>query len=113
MARRSELVTAVVNLIFNSIEAMPGGGAVTLRTGAANDGGWIEIADTGPGMSPEIQQRIFEPFFTTKEQGTGLGLAMVYAFVHRHRGELTVDSIVGQGTRIRLWFPAAGAPAAA
>jgi signal transduction histidine kinase len=107
LARRSELVTAVVNLVFNAIEAMPGGGTITVRTGAAKDGGWIEVADDGPGMPPEVERRMFEPFFTTKEQGTGLGLAMVYAFVHRHSGELTVDTAPGRGTRLRLWFPAA------
>jgi signal transduction histidine kinase len=104
MARRSELVTAIVNLVFNAIEAMPGGGTVSVRTGSSNGGGWIEVADDGPGMPPEIERRIFEPFFTTKEQGTGLGLAMVYAFVHRHSGELTVDTAPGRGTRLRLWF---------
>jgi signal transduction histidine kinase len=107
LARRSELVTAIVNLMFNAIEAMPRGGTICVRTGAANGGGWIEVADDGPGMPPEIERRIFEPFFTTKEQGTGLGLAIVYAFVHRHSGELTVETAPGQGTRLRLWFPAA------
>jgi signal transduction histidine kinase len=112
LARRSELVTAVVNLVFNAIEAMSAaesacGSAITVRTGAADGGGWIEVVDDGPGMPPEIERRIFEPFFTTKEQGTGLGLAMVYAFVHRHRGKLTVQTAPGQGTRLRLWFPAA------
>ncbi len=107
LARRSELVTAVVNLVFNAIEAMPGGGNIFVRTGSANGGGWIEVADDGPGMPPEIERRIFEPFFTTKEQGTGLGLAMVYAFVHRHSGELTVETAPGHGSRLRLWFPGA------
>jgi signal transduction histidine kinase len=108
LARRSELVTAVVNLVFNAIEAMPGGGHIVVRTGASRGGGWIEVADDGPGMPPEIERRIFEPFFTTKEQGTGLGLAMVYAFVHRHSGELTLETAPGRGTRVRLWFPPAG-----
>ena len=107
LARRSELVTAVVNLVFNAIEAMPAGGSIAVRTGGNDDGGWIEVADDGPGMPPEIERRIFEPFFTTKDQGTGLGLAMVYAFVHRHSGELTLDTAPGKGTRIRLWFPRA------
>jgi signal transduction histidine kinase len=107
LARRSELVTAVVNLVFNAIEAMPAGGHIVVRTGGDKGGGWIEVADDGPGMTPEIERRIFEPFFTTKDQGTGLGLAMVYAFVNRHSGELTVDTAPGRGTRLRLWFPAA------
>jgi signal transduction histidine kinase len=107
LARRSELVTAVVNLVFNAIEAMPTGGQIVVRTGAEKGGGWIEVADDGPGMPPEIERHIFEPFFTTKDQGTGLGLAMVYAFVHRHSGELTLDTAPGRGTRLRLWFPRA------
>jgi signal transduction histidine kinase len=107
LARRSELVTAVVNLVFNAIEAMPGGGRIVVRTGAGDGGGWIEVADDGPGMPPDIERRVFEPFFTTKDQGTGLGLAMVYAFVNRHSGALTVDTAPGRGTRFRLWFPKA------
>jgi signal transduction histidine kinase len=112
LCRRSELITAVVNLLFNAIDAMPGGGIITLRTGADLKGGWIEVADTGPGMSPEIEQRVFEPFFTTKEHGTGLGLATVYAFVRRHGGTVALETRPGAGTRFRLWFPAAPALAA-
>jgi signal transduction histidine kinase len=58
-------------------------------------------------MPPEVERRIFEPFFTTKAQGTGLGLAMVYATVRRHGGTVSVETAAGAGTRIRLWFPAA------
>jgi signal transduction histidine kinase len=105
LARRSELVTAVVNLIFNAIDAMGGGGSIQLRTGEADGGGWIEVADTGAGMPPEVEARVFEPFFTTKDQGTGLGLAMVYAFVQRHHGKVTLETKIGEGTRFRLWFP--------
>jgi signal transduction histidine kinase len=107
LCRRSELITAVVNLLFNAIDAMPDGGVIALRTGADARGGWIEVADTGPGMPPEIERRVFEPFFTTKEHGTGLGLAMVYAFAKRHGGTVTLETRPGAGTRFRLWFPAA------
>jgi len=62
------------------------------------------VSISKPGMPPEIERRIFEPFVTTKEQGTGLGLAMVYTFVNRHSGELTVETAPGRGTRLRLWF---------
>jgi signal transduction histidine kinase len=109
LARKSELVTAVVNLVFNAIEAIEAMAAsaatITVRTGAADGGGWIEVADTGPGIPPEVEARVFEPFFTTKEQGTGLGLAMVYAFVNRNGGQVTLHTVVGEGTRFRLWFP--------
>jgi signal transduction histidine kinase len=107
MARRSELVTAVVNLVFNSLDAMKDEGRVRLASGAADGGAWIEVDDDGPGMPPEVEKRIFEPFFTTKESGTGLGLAMVYAFVKRHGGSVTLDTRPGAGTRFRLWFPGA------
>ncbi len=105
LARRSELHTAVVNLVFNAVDAMSSGGQIILRTGGDEGGGWIEVADTGPGMTEEVQRRVFEPFFTTKAQGTGLGLAMVYAFVQRHHGKVTLWTRPGEGTRFRLWFP--------
>ncbi len=106
IARTSELVTAVVNLILNAVDALHGQpGTIAVRTGAADDGAWIEVEDDGPGMAAHLAKRVFEPFFTTKPEGTGLGLAMVYAFVQRHRGKATLDSTPGRGTRIRLWFP--------
>jgi signal transduction histidine kinase len=110
LARRSELITAIVNLVFNAIDALvagAAGGQILLRTGADAGGGWIEVSDTGPGMSEEVEKRVFEPFFTTKAQGTGLGLAMVYAFVQRHHGKITLSTSPGRGTCFRLWFPAA------
>jgi two-component system sensor histidine kinase HydH len=111
MARRSELVAAVVNLVFNAIDALgeAGEGTIVLRTGVADGGAFIEVTDTGPGMPDDVQKRVFEPFFTTKAQGTGLGLAMVYAFVQRHGGHVDLETKVGQGTRFRLWFPLARA----
>jgi signal transduction histidine kinase len=56
-------------------------------------------------MPPQLAARVFEPFFTTKPEGTGLGLAMVYAFAQRHRGTATLDTAPGGGTRVRIWFP--------
>lgn len=106
----SDLTSALVNLIVNAIDAQPQGGAVSLRAGtdAASGGAWIEVVDRGTGLAPEVQARLFEPFLTTKgERGTGLGLANVYAFVHRHRGEIRCASAAGQGTTFRLEFPAA------
>ncbi|HTJ47213.1 MAG TPA: HAMP domain-containing sensor histidine kinase [Kofleriaceae bacterium] len=108
LARASELATAIVNLVINATDAMPDGGTITVRTGEEGGGGWVEVADDGPGMPPEVERHVFEPFFTTKgDQGTGLGLAMVYAFVHRHGGKLTLDTAPGRGTTFRLWFPMA------
>jgi signal transduction histidine kinase len=110
MAMGGELVSALVNLVVNAIDAVgPKGGTITLRTGEANGGSWVEVADDGPGMPPDVQKRVFEPFFTTKgAEGTGLGLAMVYATVQRHGGTVTLETAVGKGTCFRLWFPGAG-----
>jgi signal transduction histidine kinase len=104
----AELVAVLVNLLVNAIDAMPSGGAIVLRSGAARDGGWAEVRDTGPGMPPEVAARIFEPFFTTKgAAGTGLGLAMAHDFARRHGGELALDTTPGKGAAFRLWLPAA------
>lgn len=104
-ARSSELATAVVNLIANAIEALQERGVIVVATGTSEGGAWVEVADDGPGMPPEIERRVFEPFFTTKSEGTGLGLAMVYAFVQRHGGRVVLTTAPGKGTKIRLWFP--------
>lgn len=104
----SDFVSAVVNLIFNAIDAMPSRGRLCIRSGESSNGGWIQVADSGPGIPPEIKSRILEPFFTTKgEEGTGLGLSMVYAFTQRHHGNVAIDSELGKGATFTLWFPAA------
>lgn len=105
----SELMTALVNIIVNALEALPPeGGTVTIRTGSAAYGAWVEVQDDGSGMPDEVRRHLFEPFFTTKgKQGTGLGLSMVYAFVQRHAGHIDVQSTPGRGTTITLTFPAA------
>ena len=109
LVRASELATAVVNLVVNALDAVGAQGTITVRTGTSAGGGFIEIADDGAGMPAEVERRAFEPFFTTKAQGTGLGLSMAYAFVHRHGGRIAVETSPGQGTTIRMWFPAAPA----
>ncbi len=115
-ADRSLLTTAVLNLGFNGCDAMRDGGTLTLsgrwdRAGPGPGTAVIRVSDTGVGMPPEIQDRIFEPFFTTKapEEGTGLGLAMVYATVKECRGEIEVESAPGQGATFTLRIPASGA----
>ena len=113
LVRGSELVTAIVNLVVNAVEALPETGAITVRTGSDGGGAWVEVADDGPGMPPEVEGRVFEPFFTTKPHGTGLGLSMVYAFVQRHGGRVSVDTGAGRGTAVRMWFPAAPSSRAA
>jgi signal transduction histidine kinase len=103
-----EIVSALVNLIVNAIDAMPKGGTVTLKTGASEDGAWVVIADDGPGMSKDVEERVFDPFFTTKgEEGTGLGLAMVFASMQRHGGSVTLETAPGKGAAFTLKFPRA------
>ncbi|MBX3185844.1 MAG: GAF domain-containing sensor histidine kinase [Labilithrix sp.] len=106
MAMSGEVVSALVNLVVNAIDALGGKGTITLRSGEHDGGSWVAVEDDGPGMPKEVEQKIFEPFFTTKgSEGTGLGLAMVYATMQRHGGTITLDTAPGEGTRIRLWFP--------
>src|SRR6185437_13992425 len=115
MGVESEIREALVNLIFNAVDSMPNGGAITLRTRTAlpkSDANGspgsvaIEVIDTGVGMDEDTRRRCLEPFFTTKgERGTGLGLAMVYGIVQRHSAGIEIDSTLGKGTTMRLSFP--------
>jgi signal transduction histidine kinase len=99
----SEIRDAIVNLIFNAVDAMPGGGTITLQTRALGNGASIEVRDTGTGMDEQTRRRCLEPFFSTKgEHGNGLGLAMVYGMLKRHGGEIEIDSEPGRGTAMRL-----------
>jgi PAS domain S-box-containing protein len=107
-AVESQIRDALVNLVFNAVDAMPGGGRVTIRTrvAAAPRLAVVEVVDTGVGMDEQTRRRCLEPFFTTKgERGTGLGLAMVYGIAERHGAHLDLESQPGQGTIVRLSFP--------
>ena len=99
---------AFVNIAMNAIEAMPGGGRLVVSTRAVpeKDVAEVAFADTGRGIPPETMKHIFDPFFTTKEKGTGLGLSVVYGIVERHRGQLSVESEPGKGTRFVVRLPA-------
>lgn len=110
-----QLNQVFMNLIVNAAHAMEGKrGLISLRSGCeARDGRqgvWIEVADNGKGMPPEVQRRIFEPFFTTKPvgQGTGLGLSLAFSIVQKHSGVIEVVSTPGQGTCFKVWVPVAG-----
>jgi signal transduction histidine kinase len=102
----SELNQVWTNLIDNSVDAMPSGGKLTIRTALEGDRVLVEIGDTGHGIPAEIQGRIFEPFFTTKKmgQGTGLGLDLVYRIIRRHQGDIRVESKPGD-TRFQVRLP--------
>jgi signal transduction histidine kinase len=112
-AQSGELNQVWTNIIDNAIDAMDGRGTLTLRTSRDGDCVLVEIADTGRGVPPELQNRIFEPFFTTKDvgQGTGLGLDISYRIVvRRHHGDIRVESRPGD-TRFRVWLPIDQSPA--
>jgi nitrogen-specific signal transduction histidine kinase/CheY-like chemotaxis protein len=109
MGIESEIREALINLVFNAVDAMPAGGTLTIRTRADSLAKSVDlqVRDSGIGMDAETRQRCLEPFFTTKgERGTGLGLAMVYGVAQRHDAEIDIDSALGQGTTIRLRFQA-------
>ena len=122
MADPLQLGQVLMNLAINARDAMPGGGQIAIETrkgeidqsAAANSVGrpgryaLLAVADTGAGMSPEIQERIFEPFFTTKGAGTGtgLGLSTVYGIVSQAGGWIDVQSSPGAGSRFEIWLPA-------
>ncbi|MGH7267510.1 MAG: ATP-binding protein, partial [Candidatus Rokuibacteriota bacterium] len=109
----AELRQVLTNLILNAVDALPRGGTITIATRPASGGLEVTVADDGVGMSDEVRRRIFEPFFSTKGPGgTGLGLAMVYGIVSRHRGELFVESKEGAGARFTIQLPAADGGAA-
>ena len=104
----SQLNQVFMNLLVNAAQAMDGPrGSITVRTGATDDGVWIEIADTGKGIPAENLKRIFDPFFTTKPvgQGTGLGLSLSYGIVRKHYGDIAAHSEIGQGTTFRITLP--------
>jgi PAS domain S-box-containing protein len=108
LADDTQLQQIVMNLCLNARDAMPTGGALTVSTTRAVEGGqaWIgcAIQDTGCGMDPVTVARIFEPFFTTKERGTGLGLAVVQQIIQQFGGRIEVKSETGKGTRFEFWL---------
>ena len=112
----SELREAITNLLLNAVDALPQGGTITLATTVASgvdprykgtERVVLEVRDTGTGMDEHTRKRCLEPFFSTKSHagGTGLGLAMVFGTVERHKGTIEIESEVGKGTTMRLVFP--------
>lgn len=103
----SQLNQVFMNLLVNAAQAIEVRGKITLRTGQEGERVWIEVSDTGKGISREHIHRLFDPFFTTKPvgKGTGLGLSVSYNIVEKHHGSFEVTSEVGQGTTFRIWLP--------
>jgi len=102
-----QLQQVCTNLILNAIQAMPQGGKLTLRSSVEKDYLKIEVSDTGYGISAENMPKLFTPFFTTKQEvkGVGLGLAVSYGIVQRHRGRIEVQSKEQEGTIFTVYLP--------
>jgi PAS domain S-box-containing protein len=104
----SELREVFVNLIVNAVDAMPGGGTLTICSQLKGERLRLRFADTGTGMKEEVRERVFEPFYTTKGVlGTGLGLAVSYGIIERHKGSISVESKPGKGTSFHIDLPLA------
>lgn len=118
----NQLESALLNLVINARDAMPGGGQLLVETsnrhldnvftaayGTSTPGDYVElsVSDTGCGIPENVMGRVFDPFFTTKPigQGTGLGLSMIYGFARQSRGHVTLHSEVGKGTTVSLFLP--------
>jgi signal transduction histidine kinase len=98
---------ALLNLLLNAQQAMPGGGELTVQAARDDGGVRLSLIDTGKGMPPETAAKAFRPFFSTRAGGTGLGLATTRKIVLAHGGAIDVQSEVGRGTKFTIRLPAA------
>ena len=104
-ADRDLLKQALLNLVVNSMEAMPGGGELRLEAAARGEMAEIRVSDTGPGIPPELREKIFRLYFTTKKEGSGIGLAMTFRIVQLHDGTIDFTSEPGKGTTFVIQLP--------
>ena len=103
---RPEIMDVLTSMIFNSVDALPQGGRITISTRMREEHAEIRVADNGSGMSEEVRARMFEPFFTTKEEkGRGIGLSVAHGIISRHNGDITVESELGKGTTFAITLP--------
>ncbi|NWF93919.1 MAG: PAS domain S-box protein [Syntrophaceae bacterium] len=104
-----QIQQVLINLMLNAIQAMDGGGTLTIRTFSEDGGGvGVEIRDTGVGISKSNLKKIFDPFFTTKSEGTGLGLSISLKILNNHGATVDVDSQEGKGSTFTIHFPIRG-----
>jgi len=108
-ADEKQLEQVLRNVILNALQAMPGGGTLTINTSASGQSVELSVADTGTGIAEDKLDRIFVPFFTTKTKGTGLGLPVVQKIVENHGGHIEVASRPGEGTVFTIVLPRTGA----
>jgi two-component system NtrC family sensor kinase len=104
----SHINQVIMNIVVNGVHAITAErGRIVIRTGCDDGKVWIEIADNGAGIAPEIASRIFDPFFTTKPvgSGTGLGLSLSYGIIQKHGGQIDVSSTLGEGSTFRIALP--------
>lgn len=110
----AQLKQVLLNLLLNALQAMAGGGQISVEIGTSDAAASQEaqrarlrIADNGPGIPEDELQAVFDPFFTTKSDGTGLGLAICHSIIRRHEGEIEVESTEGEGTVVSIHLPLA------
>lgn len=105
MMDAEQMKQVLLNLILNSIEAMPDGGRLMISAHQRGDGLEITVQDTGKGIDPAVRDSLFSPFVTTKARGTGLGLAIAHRLVDQHGGRITADDMIGGGAVFRIQLP--------
>jgi signal transduction histidine kinase len=98
---------ALVNIIINAAQSMPQGGTIHIRSGVENNNAYISVTDSGGGIEPDNMEKIFDPFFTTKSkgEGTGLGLSLCKRLMKANEGDISVESVPGQGSTFKLLMP--------
>jgi len=110
-ANADAMLSILGNLLSNAIRYTPAGGQVVIRQGVDGDEAWVEVEDTGIGMTPETQARVFEKFYRAPEarnvdaKGLGLGLSLVQQLVQAHQGRVEIRSAPGKGTTMRVYLP--------
>jgi signal transduction histidine kinase len=105
MMDAEQMKQVLLNLMLNAIDAMPGGGCLTVKSNRSGDCLVIAVTDTGEGIDPAVRATLFSPFVTTKVRGSGLGLAIAHRLVSQHGGRVTADDVASGGAVFQIWLP--------
>ncbi len=105
MMDSEQIKQALLNILLNGLQAMPGGGSVTIKSGVEEEMVILSVSDTGPGISEEEKNRLFDPFYTTKDKGTGLGLSIAFQIIKAHGGTLEAGKITEGGAEFIIKLP--------